>query len=527
MWVSKVHLRNIKGFADSGTIELSKGINVLLGANNAGKSILIKALFILQDARAIQLTDLRIGQNEGSMLIDLEDIPDGYVFPSIDINKLVSGTTGKFDFKINYANTNVNNPQIQGNLDFGGSIVQSIAGGGGPIGNVEPYNFIYPFLSKRKAISYSEQVNRVNATLVSPNLINIVSKIDRIANPQHPAYEAYKSACESIMGFFVSTFQTVNGKQAGMLINNFDGIPLEAMGEGVANLVGIIVDLCLAENKLFLIEELENDIHPKALKQLLEVIIQKSQTNQFVISTHSNIVTKYLGSVPESKLYYVTWELQNRVPTSQLIEVGNSPDERRKALEDLGYELIDYDLAKAWLILEESSAESIIREHLIPWFAPGLVGKVRTIASQGTSDVEPKFNDFNRLFLFLHLERIYRNCAWVIADGDPSGLAVISRLKQKYTPSGWAGEHFRNLSKSNFEEYYPSRFNDEVSKALATHEREAKQAAKKQLLENVLAWIAGEEQQAKAEFATSADEIITMLKEIEAIICRVVTTQIR
>ena len=41
------------------------------------------------------------------------------------------------------------------------------------------------------------------------------------------------------------------------------------MGEGVANIVGLLVDLCLAENKLFLIEEPENDIHPKALKGLL------------------------------------------------------------------------------------------------------------------------------------------------------------------------------------------------------------------------------------------------------------------
>jgi hypothetical protein len=57
------------------------------------------------------------------------------------------------------------------------------------------------------------------------------------------------------------------------------------MGEGIPHLLGLINDLCLAENKLFLIEEPENDIHPKALKRLLDLIIQKSQSNQFVIST--------------------------------------------------------------------------------------------------------------------------------------------------------------------------------------------------------------------------------------------------
>ncbi len=56
MWVSNIHLRNIKSFADSGTIALSKGINVLLGANNVGKSILIKALYMLQDGVAMDCT---------------------------------------------------------------------------------------------------------------------------------------------------------------------------------------------------------------------------------------------------------------------------------------------------------------------------------------------------------------------------------------------------------------------------------------------------------------------------------------
>src|SRR5258708_28302124 len=77
MWVSNIHLRNIKSFADSGTIALSKGINVLLGANNVGKSIPIKALFMLQEGTAIRPTDLRVGQNTGEIIIDLEAILEG------------------------------------------------------------------------------------------------------------------------------------------------------------------------------------------------------------------------------------------------------------------------------------------------------------------------------------------------------------------------------------------------------------------------------------------------------------------
>jgi predicted ATPase len=34
------------------------------------------------------------------------------------------------------------------------------------------------------------------------------------------------------------------------------------MGEGVMNILGLIVHLAIAENRLFLVEEPENDVHP-------------------------------------------------------------------------------------------------------------------------------------------------------------------------------------------------------------------------------------------------------------------------
>jgi predicted ATP-dependent endonuclease of OLD family len=58
----------------------------------------------------------------------------------------------------------------------------------------------------------------------------------------------------------------------------------------------------MADGNLFLVEELENDIHPEGLKAILDVIVEKSSSSQFIVSTHSNIVTKYLGSAPGAKV---------------------------------------------------------------------------------------------------------------------------------------------------------------------------------------------------------------------------------
>jgi recombinational DNA repair ATPase RecF len=48
MWVSELEFNNIRSFAASGAIKLSKNINILLGANNAGKSTIIRVLYLLR-----------------------------------------------------------------------------------------------------------------------------------------------------------------------------------------------------------------------------------------------------------------------------------------------------------------------------------------------------------------------------------------------------------------------------------------------------------------------------------------------
>ena len=141
---------------------------------------------------------------------------------------------------------------------------------------------------------------------------------------------------------------------------------------------------------------------------------------------------------------------------------------------------------------------------------------MNTVAAGGTSDVEPKFADFSRLFLFLHLEEMYKNHAWVMVDGDPSGQKIIDDLKQQYMPGGWAEGKFINFSKENFEAYYPGRFAEKAQAALAIKDKQGKRAAKKALLDEVLAWITSDQDQTKSEFEASAAEVITILKAIAA-----------
>jgi AAA15 family ATPase/GTPase len=499
MKITAIQIKNVRGFQNLPKLELAKNINIFIGPNNSGKSTLLNSIFLIQRPQVLTTEDITIGQTTG----EIELYYEGYHHPQIpknpDNNRLV------FHLHTNRRFHGMKNGQMIENLN--------------PIPEQEPFNLIYPYLSKRKAVKYSDIINEANSNSVTGNFANLYSKIDRLITPQlQPGNTQYIEACNNVLGFQISTLAKGGGKQAVYFVHNLEHIPLNAMGEGVANILGLITDLCVAENKIFLIEEPENDIHPKALKALLKLITDKSSNNQFFISTHSNIVMKYLGSIPDSKIFNVTNELKDNTRknlfVSKISEVTSNPEQRRIVLEELGYEFFDFDLWKGWIFLEESSAEVIIRDYLIEWFVKPLKNKVRTFSALGSGNLICKFDDFQRLFVFLHLEPAYKNKVWILIDGGKDEKLVLDKMKEKYIPIGWNESNFHQFKKHDFELYYPKRFQTKIKKTLEITEKQKKREAKKQLLNEVLLWIKENEIIAKKEFSKSAIEIIEILKLI-------------
>ncbi|MFH1382782.1 MAG: AAA family ATPase [Chloroflexota bacterium] len=496
MWIQRIRLHNVRSFSKE-EIEFSKDINVLVGPNNAGKSTLAYAALLVQGGFSFSLRYLRLGGDHGNVQIDLADAPK--YFGNATEN-------GKLTLNIDIASGTTAAPTaIYGGNKRGINLVDP----------VEPRNFVYPYLSKRKVGGYQEDVRAQFASAVTGNLQNLYAKIDKVSNPGMPAYNPYINACNEILGFVVTCINSENGKKACYIVDNDTQVTLDNMGEGVANILGLLVDLCIAKDKLFVIEELENDIHPKALKGLLRLIIEKSKDNQFIITTHSNIVTRFLGAEPKMKIFEVTMEFKDKIPTSHVKLIENTPEARRNLLEDLGYEMSDLDLWEGWLILEEASAEKIIREYLIRWFVPSLQGKLRTFSARSVDEVEPKFADFSTLFSYLNMQPAYKNRAWVIVDGGPKEKDIIERLRKTYQDSGWHERLFQQFNKHDFEKYYPNNFKGKVEEVLAINDRDKRRSEKGALLGEVEAWIRDNPEEAQAAFEKSAAEVIAKLKEIE------------
>ncbi len=508
MKITAIQLENVRGFQKLIKTDFSDTINILVGPNNAGKSTIIKSIYKLQNGKELNVDDITHGKKDGKIelfyrnpnLESLKKTPIGVA--SFPPNKVVFKLSRNIT-TLGYPN---DSPALQIDLY---------------IDSFEPDNLIYPYLSKRKVTDFDTDISATASKNVSGNLKYLYAKIDKVNNPQSlSVYNFYKKACNEILGFEVTTIPSDTGKKAVYLISGLDNyIPLTSMGEGVINILGLVCDLCIAENKIFLIEEIENDIHPKALKALLNLIAEKSDSNQFFISTHSNIVMKQLGSLEGSKVFKITnKESDPNRPNlfySKMEEIQNNPAARMEILEELGYEFYDFALWKGWLILEESSAEVIIRDYLIKWFVPELLPKLRTFSAGTANQVEKRLKALNELFVFLHLEPSYKNKVWVIIDAGEKEEKIISDLKETYVrKNGWNDELFKQFSNHDFELYYPKYFEHKVTAILKIEDSGTKRTRKKELIENVKDWIAKDETTAKNEFEQSAAEVIAKLKEI-------------
>ena len=292
MRVRSIRLQDFRSFADSGVVQFD-GINVLIGANNSGKSSILRGLHHLQRGLSGEFGDVRAGVDKSRVIIELEDVK---TLRPWNMQDAVASEVVTAIYEMN--STDRKSGNLQSELSVNNRTLSR--GGELRIHNSEPFHFVVPYFSKRKTVNYSEDIREDNVKTVMIDMTYLAAKLSRLSNPQFPAYEQYARSCKSILGFVVTTIPSTNGQKPGIYLPDNSAVPIEQMGDGVPNIVMLLSYLCVSTGKLFLIEEPENDLHPSALKALLDLIVEASAKNQFVISTHSNIVVSHLCSQPVS-----------------------------------------------------------------------------------------------------------------------------------------------------------------------------------------------------------------------------------
>ncbi len=494
-----VRVRGYRSIDDSGTLPLGS-ITVLIGPNNSGKSALLRAVNLLQ-YRQYVAEDVRIGVRDTSVELSFNEAPAKLAA------HLGPRNSGAF----------VGSGTITWHGTSGGGIGSLTADFQGKGINVElttkePYNLIVPVLAGRRVNFYREQTGKDSSVTVMPQDSNLVSRVMPLIGSTTPEGMKFARLCQEVLGVSLKVLPGDNNQQfIGVQVDLHTSIPLEAMGAGLSGALSLIVGLCQAKGKLFLIEEPEDDLHPAALKRLLDAIAEASEDNQFLISTHSSTVLSRLGALPGTVVVQATSD-EGLPPTSRY-EVKESADERIEILRDLGYSLADLSLGEGWLIFEEASAERLVYEWLAPWFAPALL-RLRHLSARGNERVHALLTDFKELFLFAHQEPMYKHRAWVILDGDIRSLEILERLRSDF--ADWPESRFQHWEKEAIEYYYPPQFASKyVNEIQPIKNRKKRQEAKQALFLDVVAWIEEDPDPARKELEESAAEMITVLRKIE------------
>jgi len=340
----------------------------------------------------------------------------------------------------------------------------------------------------------------------------LYSRIDLLATYGHPDHDLFREAITQIVGLKITMKASEGGKQAGFYFDRDRFVTLDRMGDGVSEMVAMIVELCTERNKIFVLEEPETNLHPSGLKALLAMIRTASEHNQFFIATHSNVVVRELGGMEGGKVFRVFRDGESYTSPSKVEEVERTPVAHMELLRELGYEFADFDLYEAWLFLEESSAERVIRDILIPSFVPELRGRLRTYAAGGATDLEPSVSEFQRLVVFVHLQPVYENRIWIRADGDSAGKEAVVKISAVFP--NLSVNSLSTFTEEQFEFYYPHLFQGRVKEVLAISDKRIRRKRKAELLQEVLDWTEANKDEARAAWEFSADEPIRLLQAI-------------
>jgi predicted ATPase len=496
--VESVHVRGYRSIADSGPLPLGP-VTIVIGRNNSGKSALLRAMYLMQQGAPFAISDVRLRENEYHVDLSLGSprppsiarLLDPGVLATGDLAFLVQGTKGG---------------ALQGRFHYNQGQAQNVSG---PLAATRPHHLVVPVFARRKADNYESVVRQDLAQQVLPSDRNLTSRIATLMSGEHAEGLRYRELVKQVLGVPVATYLTDEGQQPGLPVSAHEGISLDRMGEGISSALTIITELANQGQRLFLVEEPETDLHPRALRALLDLMLESAGDNQFIVSTHSDLVLRHLGSADGARVYRSELSSVDGLPTSTYVPIEDQ-HERLSALSELGYES---SIPSGWLVFEESTAERVVRDVLIPLFAPSLA-RLQTVGGHGAGDTPATVADLHRMLVFTHLTDRETPRAWVVLDGDEAGQEAARRLREQFKT--WPPDRFRNLSSGSFEAYYPRRFRGDVAALAALHDSRARSRAKGALAARVAQWAADSPEEARTELAASASEVIELLKRVQA-----------
>lgn len=164
-------------------------------------------------------------------------------------------------------------------------------------------------------------------------------------------------------------------------------VPLGKMGSGIGNVIAILyVVLTARDPQVIAIDEPNSFLHPKALRELLNILAQEGNNHQYILTAHSPDV---LTAVTPATISL--FELKGSVTTVQQVP-GKDLPLLRTQLADLGIRMTDLH-GRDNVLWVEGQTEELVFPSLLQQFCPEVSSGTAVLRVEHTGLFERKAVD--------------------------------------------------------------------------------------------------------------------------------------
>ena len=334
-WYSKIKIKNFKCFNKLFELELNKGLNILVGNNETGKSTILEAIHLaltgLYGGRNIrnelsqylfnkEVVEQYISSiNEGKALpppaVSIEVFFDGSIDPEYEGNDnsehlACEGLKFEIAFNDKYIaeyNSLISKKEMMSlPIEYYEATWSTFARQIVTIRSIPIKSAMIDSSNYRYQNGSDVYISRIVKDLLSPEEITAVSQAHRRMKDSFIGDDSIKTINErisresSIVDGAVSLTVDLGTKNAweNSLVTQLNDVPFGYIGKGAQCVMKTELALThkSAQNaQIVLLEEPESHLSFSKLNQLIKAIEEKYEDKQIIISTHSSFVANKLG----------------------------------------------------------------------------------------------------------------------------------------------------------------------------------------------------------------------------------------
>lgn len=424
MWIKQLRVRSYYSFDDSDWVELSPAINLFVGANNSGKTALLRCLspnFVNVPHRNT------LGFRGSDLAASRVDVDVVISWAELVARHRSEGSVPTFPGNARDAKTATDLLMTE-NLELVIEATRQGGAGFAPRDNASLAAFRHP----GEQTAFNLEQREGGWTVVSSSGINATDNLSQFLNfPNEPAMFYFEpqrlhvgsvpfseqrrlnpdasnlpavlfylqgarpNIFDRIIRHVVEISQSVrvvraapNGGNVEILIwptENTDrrefAFTLNESGTGIGQILAIITAAATSEQSVIIIDEINTFLHPAATKRLLSILRSEYPHHQYIISTHSSDVISYVAA---EKTYLVQKEQYESRITSIL---SDNIRDLRSVANELGFSMMDV-FGHERLIWVEGETELIVFPMILRAFGEPLPPGtgLSTVASAGDFD---------------------------------------------------------------------------------------------------------------------------------------------